>query len=62
MTKDANDIHRELGTDAARALADSLPDIPFATEEAPKASRGNGLVAAGEPSAQLLVGSRSPQK
>jgi hypothetical protein len=43
MTKDANDIHRELGTDAARALADDLPDISFETEEAPKAARGNGL-------------------
>jgi putative DNA primase/helicase len=49
MTKDANDIHRELGTDAARALADSLPDISFEMDEAPKVSRGNGLDAAAEP-------------
>jgi D5 N terminal like len=48
MTKDANDIHRELGTDAARALADSLPDILFETEEAPKAARGNGHDAAAD--------------
>lgn len=36
---DANDIHRQLGTDAARALTDTLPDIEF--EDKAKA-RGNG--------------------
>jgi AAA domain len=36
---DANDVHRKLGTDAARAVTDRLPDIDF--EDKPKA-RGNG--------------------
>src|SRR5580704_16868494 len=36
---DANDVHRKLGTAAARALTDRLPDIDF--EDKPKA-RGNG--------------------
>jgi hypothetical protein len=44
MTKDANDVHRELGTDAARALADSLPDLNFDTPT-PK-EEGNGLAVA----------------
>jgi hypothetical protein len=43
---DWNDIHRTNPGAVRDALTE--PDIPFATEEAAKASRGNGLDAAGE--------------
>lgn len=44
MTKDVNDIHRELGTDAARALVDRLPDLDLGEPVPPngdaRAARG----------------------
>ena len=42
---DANDIHRQLGTDAARALTDRLPDIEFEDKAHSNGMRGAGLPA-----------------
>src|ERR1700730_14801464 len=41
MTRDANDVHRELGIDGLREIGDSLPDLDF-NGPAPS-EKGNGL-------------------
>jgi putative DNA primase/helicase len=60
MTRDANDVHRELGIDGLREIGDSLPDLDF-KEPVPKV-KGNGREAPAAPAAEEEVADYHEEK
>jgi hypothetical protein len=62
MTRDANDVHRELGIDGLREIGDSLPDLDFKepTQRA-NGARGNGEAASGRKIAFTPYAWRDPK-